>query len=143
MSEAVSLEKQEIGSGGPLAFLQITEEDIERLAQSPIELAAWIVQNFLLKDGGDDYIRGAEILPTGGLTFEVRKPINIYRGVDGKHFEDFDLSPSAFTIPAPDTTNPRIDRVYAVLEENVDGLTELRHVNVNPADPDAQEADIN
>ncbi len=143
MSERVNKAAQQIGVNGPFGYMQITGDDFTRLGISPIFLAAWLVKNFIVKPAGEDAVHGGEILAAGGLNFEIGKPLNIYRATDGKHFESFNLDSEAFEISASDTDNPRIDRVYAALEEDADGLTELMHVNVNPAVEGSQEADVN
>jgi hypothetical protein len=142
MSEQVDLEKQPLVPGGPLAFLQLTPEDIRRIGDAYILLAASTIHNFIIRRGGDDVVWGADFALKGGLNFDIFKPLEMWRGVDGKHFEDFDLAPKSFTVPTPDATHPRIDRVYAKWEENVNGLVETRHVKVLPTDPNSQEGDI-
>jgi hypothetical protein len=142
MSEKVTLQKQPISDGGPLAFLQLTPEDIQRMGDGYIDLAARIVHDFIIKRGGDDVVWDAQFLLTGGLNFDIYKPVVVWRGTDGKHFEDFDLAPTSFTVPTPDATDPRIDRVYAHWEEDALGIIETRHVKVLPTDADSQEADI-
>ncbi|HEX8185584.1 MAG TPA: hypothetical protein VF747_12550 [Blastocatellia bacterium] len=143
MSETVSLAAQPIEPGGDLSFLQITEDDIERLGLW-VQALADTVRRFILRRGEpDDVLFGANVVTTGGLTFDVYKPVLMFRGLDGKHFEHFDLAPQSFTAPVPDATNPRIDRIYARWEEEADGVTELRHVKVLPTDAFSAEDDIN
>ncbi len=141
MLEIVRLAPAPIEDGGPVYYLQFTEDDVVRLANAPIEAVADLVLDFITKGSG--VVWGGDRLQTGGLNFDVYKPLRIYDPATHKLFEHFDSAPSSFTVPPPDATYTRIDRVYATLEEEAAGLTELRDVTLDPTQDGAPTAASN
>jgi hypothetical protein len=126
----------------PQTFLRIKPADITRLGVAPILLAADLVRDFIRSKTDKNIVWGGDIVYVGGMTVQFFKPLVVYRGLDGKHFEDFDLAPTEKVINQADAVHPRIDRFYLTLQENADGEEELRHVKVLPSDPESPESDV-
>jgi hypothetical protein len=142
MSEIVSLEKQNLD--GVPALIETRPEDWRRTGDIMVGLFASFMYRFIARRGATQAtVHGGNLQPLGGLDFQIIKPLEVWRADEGKHFEHFDLSPQLFTVPVPDAANPRIDRVYARLEENMPGATQTRRAKVNPREATSSEGDIN
>ncbi|MBI3654085.1 MAG: hypothetical protein HY231_23895 [Acidobacteria bacterium] len=124
------------------AFVEIKETDIAEVGQAAMAGDAATIDDFIIKPGGEIVSEGGDFQLAGGLNINIYKPLRCWRGTDGKQFSDFDPAVKTLTLAPADSTNPRIDLIYALLTEDADAGQETRHAKKDPADADSAEADV-
>lgn len=92
--------------------------------------------------GGPDVVFGGQMEIGSGLSINIFPPLRIYRTMDGVLFELMGNLPVPITLQAADATNPRIDLIVAIEQEQVPSATQTRHYRVSPPIPGNQEGDV-
>ncbi|MEW6209829.1 MAG: hypothetical protein AB1631_15805 [Acidobacteriota bacterium] len=124
-------------------FPEFTPTDIAQIGQFAQDGDAAIVDDHIAKPGGVPSVKGGDFALAGALNINFFMPLRVWRASDGKEFADQDPSVKTKTLATADPTNPRIDLVYAKLEEDIDGDQQQRHFILDPTDPNSAQSDAN
>src|SRR5262245_44222174 len=102
---------------GQPAFPQSKPSDVSRIGTSAIAGDSAIVDDFITRPGNHVVLDGGNLLLAGGMDLDIYPPLRVYRATDGKQFELMETTPQRITISPADAINPRIDVIYARLDE--------------------------
>jgi hypothetical protein len=142
MSKIFQVPQANIPSTVGLAFPQSKPTDIEAIGTNVISGDSAIVDDWIVKPGAQDAIVGGDFTLAGGMQINIFPLLRLWRGSDGKMFELLGSTPQLITLQAADPSNPRIDIIYVLIEENQPGNEEIRHFKLDPTDEGSPEGDI-